>query len=168
MLKELLNNPFVLGLLPGLALSLYIWLSGLWKQRKLRKEKELLQKHLQTKMELEAESSEMIKSRTEELRKENENLRITVQTLRSKPSRKELELLHIYDTALQSMFERAPGFASAWQTARREAEQEVEQTHKGLLPMIKKAFGTSPLALNAPDDDADDTDDADGDDAPKK
>ena len=94
-------------------------------------------------MELDAEANENRKNQLEKFRQENENLRITVQTLRDKPGRKEVELLHIYDKALQSMFQNAPGFAPAWQTTVKEAEQEVTQYQKGIIPFLKKVIRPS-------------------------
>jgi len=77
------------------------------------------------------------------LKQENENLRISVQTLGQKPGRAELRLLNIYDAALRKMMLQAPGFSSAWEVSLREAEKEYEENEKGLKSIIKKVFGPS-------------------------
>ena len=137
----LLKNKLILGFVIGLLFALYIFLKGLWKQWRLKSENEKLLRHLQTKMELEAEANQLLKDKMNKLQEENENLRITVQSYRFKPSRNELELLQVYEKSLELMFERAPGFAAAWQLAKKEAQTEVEKTHQGILPFVRKAFG---------------------------
>jgi Fe-S cluster assembly iron-binding protein IscA len=77
------------------------------------------------------------------LKKENENLRISVQTLGQKPGRAEVRLLNIYDGALRRMMLKAPGFSSAWEIALQEAEREYEENEKGFKSIIKKVFGPS-------------------------
>ena len=51
----------------------------------------------------------------EALKKDNENLRISVKTLGQKPGRAELRQFNIYDNALRKMMLQAPGFSSAWE-----------------------------------------------------
>ena len=143
-MQELIKNPYVIGALPPLFLCCYILFSSFFKIRQVHKDKRDLEKHLLIKLNIEAEALELQKKKMDEIQKENENLRITVQTMRSKPTQDELELLYVYDMALQAMFERAPGFAGAWQTARKEAELEMAKTHSGLLPRLKRALGFSP------------------------
>ena len=144
-LFEVLKKPFVWGLIIGFLFSLYIWINSSVKRKSLKKENKELKKHLHTKMEIDAEATEMMKDKLEKLKENNENLRITIQTLRTKPARKELELLYIYDKTLQLMFQRAPGFASAWQNTRKEIEKEISDSYKGIIPMIKRAFGVIPV-----------------------
>ena len=144
-LLELLKNPFILGLLIGLAISLYIHLNSVFKVRHYKKEIKNLRNHLNTKMEIESDSINNLKNELESLKSKNENLRATIQTIRAKPNRKELELLLIYDKTLQIMFEKAPGFASAWQIARKEAEKEITESYKGVIPLIKRSLGVMPL-----------------------
>ena len=49
------------------------------------------------------------------LKQQNENLRMTINTLEQKPGRAEIRTLHVYDKAINLMQKRAPGFAPVWQ-----------------------------------------------------
>jgi hypothetical protein len=138
-----LTHPFVLGLGLGLILTVYLWIQGILKRRSLVKELANLKDHLHTHMEISAKGNESSKSELETLKKQTENLRITVATLKAKPGRAELRTLHVYDKALHMMFEKAPGFAPAWESILKEAEQEMEQTEKGFFPLIRKVFRPS-------------------------
>ncbi len=99
--------------------------------------------HLESQMRL---TSEGIKKKEDEvatLKLNNENLRISVQTLGQKPGGAETRLLNIYDGALRKMMLKAPGFSSAWEVALQEAEREYEENEKGFKSIIKKVFGPS-------------------------
>jgi hypothetical protein len=107
----------------------------------LKSELKKLKQHLQTKLEIDAEASEDKKTKYEKLKEENENLRISLQTVNTKPGRKEVRQFRIYQKALDIMFEKAPGFAPAWQNALREGEDEMKKIDKGFIPFIKKLSG---------------------------
>ena len=138
-----LTHPFVLGLGLGLILAVVLWIQGILKRRSLVKDLANLKDHLHTHMEISAKGNESSRSELETLKKQAENLRITVATLKAKPGRAELRTLHIYDKALHMMFEKAPGFAPAWESILKEAEQDMEQTEKGFFPLIRKVFRPS-------------------------
>jgi len=140
---EWLTHPFVLGLGLGLILAVVLWIQGIWKRRSLVKDIANLREHLHTQMEISAKGNESSKSELEALKKQAENLRITVATLKAKPGRAELRTLHIYDKAIHLMFEKAPGFAPAWEGILKEAEQDMQQTEKGFFPLIRKVFRPS-------------------------
>jgi hypothetical protein len=145
-----LTHPFVLGLGLGLILAVVIWIQAIWKRRSLVKDIASLKDHLHTHMEISAKGNEAGKSELETLKKKTENLRITVATLKAKPGRAELRALHVYDKAIHMMFEKAPGFAPAWETTLKEAEQDMQQTEKGFFPLIRKVFRPSlPPATNS-------------------
>jgi hypothetical protein len=78
----------------------------------------------------------------EKIKTENENLRISVQTLNQKPGRAELRLLNIYDAALRKMMSQAPGFSTAWENSLQEAEREYEANESGLKSIVSKVFGS--------------------------
>ncbi|RPH39929.1 MAG: hypothetical protein EHM86_06640, partial [Desulfobulbaceae bacterium] len=78
------------------------------------------------------------------LRQERDNLKITVQSLNQKPGRKEIRQYFIYQTALDIMFEKAPGFAPAWQITLKEAESLFEKSEKGVVPLLKRLMPTTP------------------------
>jgi hypothetical protein len=79
-------------------------------------------------------------SELEQLRKTNENLRITVRSLQNKPGRAEIRQLHVYDKAIHSMLAKAPGFAPTWEMVLKEAEDEIAQTETGIGAFMRKVF----------------------------
>jgi len=101
------------------------------------------QEHLNRQMKITNEGNKNLEQDLEKLKKENENLRISVQTLGQKPGRAELRLLNIYDSALRKMQMKAPGFSSAWEMSLQESEAEYEASEKGFKSIIKKVFGPS-------------------------
>jgi len=108
-------------------------------KRELREYKE----HLDRQMKITNEGSKKLEVELERLKSDNENLRISVQTLSQKPGRAEIRLLNIYDSALRKMQMKAPGFSSAWEMSLQEAENEYEANEKGIKSIIKKVFGPS-------------------------
>jgi len=108
-----------------------------------KKEIKEYKEHLNRQMKITNEGSKNLENDLEKLKKENENLRISVQTLGQKPGRAELRLLNIYDGALRKMMMKAPGFSSAWEMSLQEAEREYEENEKGFKSIIKKVFGPS-------------------------
>ena len=93
---------------------------------------------LTDRMELESEGVNKLKKENEDLRKANENLRITVQTYSQKPGRKELQRLNVYQTAVDRLIINSPGFGAAWQAALKESEEDFEKTYVGVQAFIKK------------------------------
>ena len=108
-----------------------------------KKELKEYKEHLNRQMKLTNEGSQNLEKELATFKQENENLRISVQTLGQKPGRAELRLLNIYDAALRKMMLQAPGFSPAWEISLREAEKEYEENEKGLKSIIKKVFGPS-------------------------
>ena len=93
---------------------------------------------LTDRMEIESEGITRLKSENEKLKKENENLRISIQTYAQKPGRKELQRLQVYQTAVDRLIINSPGFGAAWQAALKDSEIEFEKTYIGVQPFIKK------------------------------
>lgn len=112
-------------------------------RRKLQAEHRLLQEHLNMKMKIEAKGISDMEQEKEHLKQMNENLRITNQTLQTKPGRPELRLLCIYDQAINIMLARAPGFAPTWQAVLAEVEMEMQKTDQGIRAFVKKVFRPS-------------------------
>jgi len=108
-----------------------------------KKELDEYKEHLNRQMKITNEGSKNLEGELSKLKKENENLRISVQTLGQKPGRAEIRLLNIYDAALRKMHMKAPGFSSAWEASLQEAETEYEANEKGFKSIIKKVFGPS-------------------------
>ena len=94
-------------------------------------------------MKITNDGSKVQEEELNKLKKENENLRISVQTLGQKPGRAEIRLLNIYDNALRKMQMGAPGFSSAWEMSLQEAETEYEANETGFKSIIRKVFKPS-------------------------
>jgi hypothetical protein len=135
-------QPFLIGLGVGLILLLIVYINERAKRGTLKSEIKTLKNHLQNKMEIEAEATEHRRQELERLKKENENLRITNQSLAQKPGRREIMNMHVYQKAIGIMTESAQGFAPMWQRALREAEAEVEKSDQGSSSFIKKIIPT--------------------------
>lgn len=150
-LTDVLTHPFTLGLVLGLVVALWAWLHGLMKQRACARDNQTLREHLHTQMQINAAGNANTREELEALRKQNENLRITVATLKAKPGRAEVRTLHLYDRAVHLMYAKAPGFASAWESMLKEAEAELEKSESGLVPLIRKVFRPSLIPASLPE-----------------
>lgn len=152
-LWPLLTHPFTLGLLLGLLIAGFLWKSGLTARanlkreiRRLQDEGRELQGHLNTQLKLNARGTDEIQKELNELKAQNETLRVNIATLQAKPGRAEQRQYHITEAAIRAMREQAPGFAPAWEQAVRAAEEDYEQAEGGLKKLVKKvipAIGTS-------------------------
>ncbi len=164
---EIIKQPFVWGLLIGLALAISVWKSGLSARSRLsrdvrRLENELreMQVHLNTQLKINAQGNDSMQKELDELRRQNENLRVSVATLQSKPGRAEARQFHVTEAAVRLMREQAPGFAPAWEKAVREAEGEIEATEGGLKKLVRRVIpgigmssATAPSNGSSSDDD---------------
>jgi len=148
LLSTLWANPFYRGMLIGLCIGIFLWIRSFLRIRELSRQVAKLKEHLHTKLEIDAEETERRKQEIERLREERDNLRNTVQVLSQKPSRQELRQAQVYQRAIDIMFEKAPGFAPAWQITLKEAEEEMRKAERGIIPFFKR-LRTSPQA--APD-----------------
>jgi hypothetical protein len=133
-----LLRPFFIALYIGLFFALVIFIREKAHQKKLKKENEKLRGHIQTKLVIEAEANERKMKEIEELKNQNENLRITVQSLSEKPGRREIKTLYMYQKAVEILTEKAPGFAQSWQSALKDGKEEMKKIDIGLIPFIKK------------------------------
>jgi DNA repair exonuclease SbcCD ATPase subunit len=144
---EYLKHPFTLGLLLGLAVAAVAWKSGFSARRRLGRdvrklENELreLQGHLNTQLKINAQGNDTLQRDLEELRRQNENLRVTVATLQTKPGKAELRHSQVTENAVRMMREQAPGFAPAWEKAMRQAESELEAGESGLKKLVRRVI----------------------------
>lgn len=143
-LTTLFANPFAKGLGIGVFFCLVILVRGYMRRRELVQEVMRLRAHLHTKLEIDSKENERRKLEKESLKQERDNLRITVQSLNQKPGRKEIRQYYVYQTAIDMMFEKAPGFAPAWQITLKEAETLFEKSERGVVPLLKRLMPTSP------------------------
>lgn len=130
----------LVGVVVGYVIS---YIKSRFEVRDYKLELKGFQEHLNRQMKITSEGSKNLESELAQLKKANENLRISVQTLGQKPGRAEVRLLNIYDGALRKMMLKAPGFSSAWEVALQESEREYEENEKGFKSIIKKVFGPS-------------------------
>ena len=146
-LWHIASHPFTLGFGLGLLILVFVWKAGLTARRTLRREIERLKKeldnlqgHLNTQLKINASGNEKLQAELDELRKQNENLRVNIAQLQQKPGRAELRQLQILETAAGRMRERAPGFAPAWEQAMREAEEEFKEAEGGLRKLMRRVM----------------------------
>lgn len=132
----LLSNPYISGLLIGIVIFLY--LRSLMKIRQIGLETKKLREHLHTKLEIDSADNERRKKEGERIKQERDNLRNMVQVLNQKPGRQELRQAQIYQKAVEIMFEKSPGFAPAWQITLKEAEEEIKNAERGIIPFFKR------------------------------
>ncbi len=137
-LTTIFDPPFAKGLIIGFLLPLIILIRGYLSRRDLKKEVANLRSQLHTKLEIDSAENEQRKKEIEALKQERDNLRITVQSLDQKPGRKEIRQYYLYQSALDIMFEKAPGFAPAWQITLKEAENLFEKSEAGVVPLLKR------------------------------
>lgn len=127
----------------GFLLGFFLCALSLFAHMKTKRELRRLKGHLSDKLEIEAEKMSEMKDKIDELKVENENLRIKVNTGRVQSDEQALEReLEIYARAEKGMVVNAPGFAQAWEKAKESAltELEAEEAGKSLPRRIFKKF----------------------------
>jgi hypothetical protein len=144
---ELLKHHFVWGLLLGLLLAFFAWKNGLSNKlrlsrdvRRLENELRELQGHLNTQLKINSQGNQTLQDELVELRKQNENLRVSLAGLQTKPGRAEARQFQVTESAVRLMREQAPGFAPAWEKAVRQAETEIEAGESGLKKLVRKVM----------------------------
>ena len=144
---EIIKNPFTWGLGLGLILSFFTWKTGFSEKRRLSKdvrrlENELreLQSHLNTQLKINSQGNQKLQEELDTLREQNENMRVSMASLQTKPGRAEVRQYQVTEVAVRQMREQAPGFAPAWEKALREAEQEIAAGESGLKKLVRKVI----------------------------
>jgi hypothetical protein len=126
------------GFALGLAVALWVGISGWRHRRGLEDEVRRLRQHLHDHMEITQAGVRERKEELERLRLENENLRVTLKAWQQKPDRKELRMLQVYDHAVRELVANAPGFAPHWENALRGAEVSVAQIDSGVAAFARR------------------------------
>ena len=150
---NILSESFTWGLLVGLLLVVTTWRLmrkdlkqlGVEKNR-LETETEELQGHLNTQLKINSKGNEQLEKQLEDLREQNETLRMNLNVSNLKPGKAELRQMQIMDMAASMMREQAPGFAQAWEKALRDAENDFEAAEGGFKKLIRKVIPTSKKA----------------------
>ncbi len=147
--KQIIAHPFTWGLIIGLVLLILSWKSNLKEKRylkneikRLNQENSELQNHLGTQLKINATGNEALQQKLDELKEQNETLRVNIHTLQQKPGKNEIRRLEIIETAISTMREQAPGFAAAWEKSLREAENHMNDAESGLKKLIHKVMPT--------------------------
>ncbi len=83
------------------------------------------------KMAIEHDNWNTLRSEIERLKQENENLRLKIADLNRSPERRAMRDLEILARATQKMVQAAPGFASAWESAKTQSLEEIEAEERG-------------------------------------
>ncbi len=133
---------FIYGLGVGLIIAAVVAVYFSSKIGKVNDEKKKeVQKYknmLSDRMELEAEGLKKVRDENEELKKINENLRVSLLALRDKPGRKEMQRLQVLQKAADRLTINSPGFGPVWQAALKESEEEFQKVYSGFIPFIKR------------------------------
>ena len=132
---EIIQHPFTLGLILGLVFCGII----IYRLVHLKVEFSRYKRHLSDKLEIEADLVRTVRHEKQRLERENENLRIKVAALNEQPGKKLQRELEIYGRTEKRMTLSAPGFASAWEAAKSEVMQEIEDEEAG-RSLPKKIF----------------------------
>ena len=129
-----------LGIGLVIALIVYIWqrIGRSDSEKKSKAEIARLKNMLADRMDIESEGLKKLKLENEDLKKANENLRITNAALSQKPGRAEVQRLQIYQQAVDRLVINSPGFGAAWQSALKESEEEFAKTYTGAQAFWKK------------------------------
>ncbi len=144
---EVLLHPGTLGFGAGLVLTFFVWKGGISARSSLKRENKRIvtemkemQGHLNTQLKINAAGNDKVEKQIEELKETNETLRVNIAALQSKPGKMEVRQLHLTERAVSLMREQAPGFASAWEQAMRQAEAEQEAAESGLRKLVRRVL----------------------------
>jgi hypothetical protein len=155
---DFLNHHFYLGLCVGAVLGLIVIAFALMRLWDTKSEVRRLKRHLSDKLELESEATNRLRHDLQELKQQNENLRIKVANLNQIPDKRLHRELEIYARAERFMVSSSPGFPAVWEEAKRSAMNGLEQEETGnSLP--KRVFNA---LLNRPSYKSSNSDHVDG------
>ena len=141
------NAQTILIILGGVAVGwLFSTIKSFFIIKGHKRELEEYKEHLERQMKITDAGNKTLVDEIKSLKKDNENLRISVKTLGQKPGRAELRQFNIYDSALRKMMLQAPGFSSARESALQESEREYEDNETGFKHIIGKVFGTGSVS----------------------
>jgi hypothetical protein len=144
---------FGYGLLMGLAVAVFMTISAWQRRRGIEQELRRLHSHLHDHMAITQEGAKQIKTELEQLRLENENLRVTLQSWKQKPDRRELHMLLVYDDAVRRVVTTVPGFSAYWENALREAEETLSRADRGLVAFARRILPRARKPRETPPED---------------
>ncbi len=127
LLGDILGHPFAWGLILGLIFAAMGWFKSMRLQAQVNRQNRVMGE----KIALEHDNWNSLRTESERLRQENERLRIKVADLSRSPDRRALRDLEVFSRAAQKMVSSAPGFAQAWEKAKGDAMDELEEEERG-------------------------------------
>ena len=149
----IIYEPLTWGLFVGLLLLATTWRLMRKDVKQLRVEKKRLetenkelQGHLNTQLKINSKGNEKLEKQLEELKEQNETLRINLSLSNQKPGKAEQRQFQIMESAAGVMREQAPGFAQAWEKALRDSEADYEAAQGGFKKLIRKVLPSSKSA----------------------
>jgi cell division protein FtsB len=128
---DFLQHHFVLGLGIGVVLGLIGIGFAMIRLFATKGEVIRLKRYLADKLELEAEATNRLRQDLQEMKQQNENLRIKVANLNQYPDKRIQRELEIYARAEKFMVSSSPGFPAVWEEAKRNALNGLEQEETG-------------------------------------
>jgi hypothetical protein len=128
---DFLNNSFYWGLGIGVVLGVIGFGFTIMRLWDTKGEVRRLKRHLADKLELESEATNRLRLDLQELKQQNENLRIKVANLNQFPDKRLQRELEIYARAERFMVSSSPGFPAVWEEAKRSAVTDLEQEENG-------------------------------------
>ncbi len=140
---SVINNPImtgIAGLTVGLFIAFIVIIRAWFSRRALIDENaKLLRGHVL----MHDTGHKTLIAELEALRRQSENLRVTVATLKNKTDKSEIRTLHIYDQAIRLMNARAPGFGPVWESSLSEAEFSMQQIDSGVVAWVRRTIRPS-------------------------
>src|ERR1700756_321466 len=148
---DFLNQHFYLGLGVGVVLGLIGIAFAVLRLWDTKGEVKRLKRHLADKLELESEATNRLRLDLQDLKQQNENLRIKVANMNQFPDKRLQRELEIYARAERFMVSTSPGFPSVWEDAKRNAVGDLEQEESGrsLPKRVFNALINRPSSRNA-------------------
>jgi len=128
---EFLNHHFYWGLGIGAFLGLIGVTFAVLRLFDTKGEVKRLKRHLSDKLELEAEATNRLRHDLQDLKQQNENLRIKVANLNQFPDKRLQRELEIYARAERFMVSSSPGFPAVWEETKRSAVAGLKQEENG-------------------------------------
>ena len=155
---DFLHNHFYLGLGIGVVLGLIGVTFALLRLWDTKGEVKRLKRHLAEKLELEAEATSRLRQDLQEMKRQNENLRIKVANLNQYPDKRLQRELEVYARAEKFMVSNSPGFPAVWEEAKRNAITGLQDEETG-RSLPKRVFNA---LLNRPTTKGSNSDTVDG------
>ena len=144
----------IVGLGIGLVVAIIVYVATALRsssaKKKLYSEISRYKSMVSDRMEVESDTISSLRSEVENLKKENENLRVALNIANSKPDTKEVIRASILQHTADKLTLSSPGFAPIWAQALKESEDEYqEKVLTGKVSFFKRIFSRQGFSLNS-------------------